>query len=141
MVGVMVVEHALVLEVTDELLGKGELLALGARGGVEGRQSTHSHCPQLLNCMKQTVPPQKVLTRSSKGESATGQAQKLQPQKSKKEQVKKTKYKIDAITKDNFEASSGKMNITEIKELPLKYVLKCIDGLYKNRYIFITTHP
>lgn len=23
----------------------------------------------------------------------------------------------------------------------MKYVLKCIDGLYKNRFLFITTHP
>lgn len=71
-------------------------------------------------------PPQKSI--SSKKES---------PGKS----GKPPKYKIDAITKDNFEASAAKLNITEIAELPLKYVLRCIEGLYKNRYIFITTHP
>ena len=51
------------------------------------------------------------------------------------------KYKIDAITKDNFDISGKKENITEIGELNLKYVLKCIDGVYKNRFLFITTHP
>ena len=55
--------------------------------------------------------------------------------------MRAAKYKIDAITKDNFESSQVKQNITEISELPLKYVLRCIEGLYKNRYIFITTHP
>ena len=51
------------------------------------------------------------------------------------------KYKINAITKDNFDVGTKKENITEIGELNLKYVLKCIDGLYKNRFLFITTHP
>lgn len=52
-----------------------------------------------------------------------------------------SKYKIDAITRDNFDISTKKDNITDIGELNLKYVLKCIDGLYKNRFLFITTHP
>jgi hypothetical protein len=54
---------------------------------------------------------------------------------------KNAKYKIDAITKENFENSNTKINITEIKELSLKYALKCIEGIYKNRVLFITTHP
>lgn len=93
--------------------------------------------------MKQTVAKNSVTKQSNKSESPS----KMQPQKSvsKKEGAKagvvKPKYKIDAITKDNFECSSAKLNITEIAELPLKYVLRCIEGLYKNRYIFITTHP
>lgn len=95
--------------------------------------------------MKQTLAKNNITKQSSKAESLS----KSPPQKSissKKEAPSKNlakppKYKIDAITKDNFEVSSVKMNITEITELPLKYVLRCIEGLYKNRYIFITTHP
>ena len=54
---------------------------------------------------------------------------------------KNAKYKLDGITKDNFDNAALKINITEIPELPLKYALRCIDGLYKNRVLFITTHP
>lgn len=95
--------------------------------------------------MKQTL----AKNNNTKQTNKTSSLSKSPPQKSisvKKESpsknlTKPAKYKIDAITKDNFEVSSAKLNITEITELPLKYVLRCIEGLYKNRYIFITTHP
>ena len=95
--------------------------------------------------MKQTIVRNNATKQSSKSSALS----KSPPQKSislKKETsakgaTKSAKYKMDAITKDNFECSFTKLNITEIAELPLKYVLRCIEGLYKNRYIFITTHP
>jgi len=54
---------------------------------------------------------------------------------------KKSKYPILAIHKENFDILQEKCNITEIEELPLKYVLKCIEGVYKNRFLFISTTP
>jgi hypothetical protein len=47
---------------------------------------------------------------------------------------------MDFIKKDNFDNFHNKINITEIKELPIKYALQCIDGIYKNRFLYITTH-
>ena len=35
---------------------------------------------------------------------------------------------------------SKKFNITQIDPLEVKYVLKCIEGLFKNRSLYITTH-
>lgn len=54
--------------------------------------------------------------------------------------VKPNKYKIDFIKKDNYDTMSQKLNITEIKELHVKYVLDCIEGIFKNRFLYITTH-
>ncbi len=92
--------------------------------------------------MKQT----NIKSNPTKQSNKSQESQKLRQVKSlsKKQSINKgksPKYKIDAITKDNFQASAAKINITEIPELPLKYVLRCIDGLYKNRFLFITTHP
>ena len=47
---------------------------------------------------------------------------------------------LDSISKDNFDVFDGKLNITEIVPLEIKYVLKCISGIYKNRFLYITTH-
>jgi len=33
-----------------------------------------------------------------------------------------------------------KINITEIQPLHIKYVLNCIEGIFKNRFLYITTH-
>lgn len=33
-----------------------------------------------------------------------------------------------------------KLNITQIEPLEIKYVLKCIEGLFKNRFLYVTTH-
>lgn len=33
-----------------------------------------------------------------------------------------------------------KLNITDIKQLEVKYCLRCIDGIFKNRSLYITTH-
>ena len=76
------------------------------------------------NTGQKTLQSKQASGKNSKQKGATGQ-----------------KYKINAITKDNYDIVYRKDNITEIGELNLKYVLKCIDGLYKNRFIFITTHP
>ena len=62
---------------------------------------------------------------------------------SKKEKapvIKANKYKMDFIKKDNFDNMHQKLNITEIKQLHIKYVLYCIDGIFKNRFLYITTH-
>ena len=62
---------------------------------------------------------------------------------SKKEKapvIKANKYKMDFIKKDNFDNMHQKLNITEIKQLHIKYVLNCIDGIFKNRFLYITTH-
>lgn len=68
--------------------------------------------------MKQTLAKNNATKQSNKSSSLS----KSPPQKSissKKEVPSKSlskpaKYKIDAITKDNFEVSSTKLNITEI---------------------------
>lgn len=62
------------------------------------------------------------------------------PAKEKGGSSKSSKYKIDFIKKDNFDTMSQKLNITEIKELHVKYVLNCIEGIFKNRFLYITTH-
>lgn len=94
--------------------------------------------------MKQTLIRNNMTKQSNKSSSISKSSPQKAPSKRENSPAKggkPPKYKIDAITKDNFEASAAKLNITEIAELPLKYVLRCIEGLYKNRYIFITTHP
>ena len=45
-----------------------------------------------------------------------------------------------SISKDNYDIMDKKFNITEILPLEIKYVLKCIGGIYKNRFLYITTH-
>lgn len=52
----------------------------------------------------------------------------------------KPSYKMDFIKKDNYDVMTGKLNITEIGELRLKYVLSCTEGIFKNRFLYITTH-
>jgi hypothetical protein len=47
---------------------------------------------------------------------------------------------MDFIKKDNFDTMGTKFNITEIAELQVKYVLNCIEGIFKNRFLYITTH-
>ena len=47
---------------------------------------------------------------------------------------------MDFIKKDNFDTMNAKFNITEIHELQVKYVLNCIEGIFKNRFLYITTH-
>ena len=84
-----------------------------------------------------TIENTKSLPKSTVQKSSASKANKNAKSKGPPAQ----KYKISAITKDNFDISTKKENITEIGELNLKYVLKCIDGLYKNRFLFITTHP
>ena len=53
---------------------------------------------------------------------------------------KGSKYKMDFIKKDNFDTMGQKYNITEIRELQVKYVLNCTEGIFKNRFLYITTH-
>lgn len=68
--------------------------------------------------MKQTIAKANPTKQSNKSE----QSQQLKAAKSlsKKDSINKSiakspKYKIDAITKDNFETSASKINITEIQ--------------------------
>ena len=91
-----------------------------------------------VSTQNNTAQGSKSIPKSSLQKSVTT-AKKAEKSGAKNAPV--SKYKIDAITKQNFEITSKKENITEISELHLKYVLKCIDGLYKNRFLFITTHP
>lgn len=93
--------------------------------------------------MKRTNSPtkgdRKGNTKVSAGRQPGPGAKKEASSKEQKGQ-KGNKYKMDFIKKDNFDTMSAKFNITEISELQVKYVLNCIEGIFKNRFLYITTH-
>ena len=61
--------------------------------------------------------------------------------KAKKKTQKPPKYQLTFIHRENYEISLSVESLQEIKELPLRYVLKCINGMYRNRSLFISTNP
>lgn len=91
--------------------------------------------------MKHTNPPQKRSVAKNTISSAGKQpAAKREASIKEKPVVGKAKYKMDFIKKDNYDTMGQKFNITEIKELQVKYVLSCAEGIFKNRFLYITTH-
>lgn len=56
-----------------------------------------------------------------------------------KKKPQKHAYPVTFIHRENYEISSAVTKTKDIPGLPLKYVLKCINGMYKNRALFIST--
>ena len=94
--------------------------------------------------MKHTNVPKQDSKQKGKGNTGTSGAKvtAVKKEQSGKDAGKQKggKYKMDFIKKDNFDTMGQKFNITEIKELQVKYVLNCIEGIFKNRFLYITTH-
>lgn len=89
--------------------------------------------------MKQANVTKKSIPKNTVGQPKP--AAKREPSTKEKNAVgKPNKYKMDFIKKDNFDTMQHKINITEIAELQIKYVLDCIEGIFKNRFLYITTH-
>lgn len=101
-----------------------------------GEAKQHGSVPKK-NTEKQDTTVQRQSGRKSPTKPVDNPPKEVQ----KETGPKKTKYPILAIHKENFDILQFKSNITEIEELPLKFVLKCIEGVYKNRFLFINTTP
>ena len=90
--------------------------------------------------MKHTNSVSKSGKKGVTSGSASKQGSIKKEQSAKEKGQKGSKYKMDFIKKDNYDTMGAKFNITEIKELQVKYVLNCIEGIFKNRFLYITTH-
>ena len=92
--------------------------------------------------MKHTNSQSKAAKNNVTIGGGKGQPLKKEPSlaKEKGKAPKASKYKMDFVKKDNFDTMNLKLNITEIKELNVKYALLCIEGIFKNRFLYITTH-